>query len=211
MPMSKHRILRLQRVQEDRRSLCNTGYMTALCPYHAGLRAAVLSQSEAQRWDQAVDEWEIVDCEEDPHHEASCVCGQADLRYLFTIANAYNGNTLFPIGSVCINRFGRQDLTEQASIREQLFRLLHAIEDGRFISLDTDYFSRKLLMFLYEDGAFEPNKFNGFDPAVDYQFMLSMFNMRHEPTDAQARKMRALMVTSIKPYLRRIRHQRPAR
>lgn len=55
------------------------------------------------------------------------MCGHPELRYLFTIVNSRNGNDLFPIGSVCINRFGRQDLDESASIREQMFRLLHAL------------------------------------------------------------------------------------
>jgi hypothetical protein len=166
--------------------------------------AAVLSRSEAQEWRHAVLEWEIDACEEDPLLESSCLCGHPELRYLFTIVNTLNDNTLFPIGSVCINRFGREDLSEEASIREHLFRVLHAIEGRQFISLNSDFFSRKLLRFLYEDGAFQPNEFNGFDPEVDYQFMLNMFNMRNEPSPAQARKIRAVIVSSIRPHLLRM-------
>jgi hypothetical protein len=176
--------------------------MGEISTYHATLVREVLDLSEARSWDRAVLEWEISACEEDPHQSSSCVCGHPDLRYLFTIVNAMNGNRLFPIGSVCINRFGREDLNETASIREQMFRLLHALEGGRFITLSTDFFSRKLLGYLFQQGAFRPNEYNAFDSEVDYQFMLQMFNMHDDPSPAQKKKIRAVIVASIIPYLR---------
>jgi len=51
------------------------------------------------------------------------VCGHQQLRYLFTIENGRNGNVLFPIGSVCIKQFGRQDLDDEAAIREIVARV----------------------------------------------------------------------------------------
>jgi hypothetical protein len=176
--------------------------MGEISSYNAALIHKVVDRSEARSWDRAVLEWEITACEEDARMESSCVCGHPDLRYLFTIVNSLNGNQLFPIGSVCIDRFGRQDLAETASIREQMFRLLHALEDGRFITLSTDFFSRKLLRHLFEEGAFRPNEYNEFDGEVDYQFMLQMFNMHNDPSPAQQKKIRAVIVASIIPYLR---------
>jgi hypothetical protein len=162
----------------------------------------VMASSEASTWDRAVGEWEIAACEEDVRVRSACICGQPHLRYLFTIVNTINGNQLFPIGSVCIEKFGRRDLADEATVREQLFKLMHAIEGGHFIRLSSEYFSRKLLRFLFEDGAFEPNLHNRYDPEADYHFMLDMFNQRLDPTDAQGAKIRAIIVTQIKPYLR---------
>ena len=75
--------------------------------YVQNLIVRVIDASEADTWENAVQEWEIVDCEEDEDLTESCVCGKEELRYLFTIRNVYNGNLLFPIGSSCIKKFGR--------------------------------------------------------------------------------------------------------
>lgn len=73
--------------------------------YVQNLIVRVINASEADNWENAVQEWEIVDCEEDEDLSESCVCGKEELRYLFTIRNVYNGNLLFPIGSSCIKPF----------------------------------------------------------------------------------------------------------
>ena len=82
-----------------------------------------------------------------------------------------------------------------------MFKLLKAIRDNEYITLNKQYFSRKLLKSLYERGAFIPNKYNNFDGYSDYTFMLDMFNKRKTPSEAQQRKIRAIIVASIKPYL----------
>lgn len=70
--------------------------------YRTNLIQKVLDKSEGNTWNEAVQEWMIDDCEEDDSLESSCICGKEELRYLFTIRNVRNGNTLFPIGSSCI-------------------------------------------------------------------------------------------------------------
>lgn len=89
----------------------------------------VIELSQSSDWDTAVAEWEIADCEEDDTLSESCVCGKEHLYYLFTIENAINGNTLFPIGSSCIKKFGRDDLDDEAAVREKMFSGLR--RDGR--------------------------------------------------------------------------------
>ena len=88
----------------------------------------VLDNSESKTWELAVTEWEISDVEEDENLEESCICGKEHLRYLFTIKNKLNGNTLYPIGSSCIKKFERDDLKYEVDVKEQLFKLLHAVE-----------------------------------------------------------------------------------
>lgn len=141
----------------------------------------VIELSQSNNWDTAVAEWEIADCEEDDTLSESCVCGKEHLYYLFTIENAINGNTLFPIGSSCIKKFGRDDLDDEAAVREKMFKLYHAVEDNRFISLSPEFFSRKLLKKLYDEGAFDC-EYNGYDGYDDYEFILKMFNKRDKPS-----------------------------
>jgi hypothetical protein len=150
--------------------------------YFKNLVEAVVDRSEAQTWVDAVKE---------------------NLRYLFTIRNSVNGNELFPIGSRCINKFQRRELDDIANILEQRFRLLHAIENKRYIALSTDFFFRKLLLFLFDEGVFFPNEFNHYNPEADYRFMVEMFNKRDKTsiTAGQRRKINSIIAFQIKPYL----------
>ena len=95
----------------------------------------VMDNSDSNDWDSAVTEWEISDVEEDELLEESCICGKEHLRYLFTIENQLNGNVLYPIGSSCIKKFERDDLKYEVGVKEQLFKLLHAVEDNEFLQL----------------------------------------------------------------------------
>ena len=44
--------------------------------YVQNLIVRVINASEADTWENAVQEWEIVDCEEDEDLSESCVCGK---------------------------------------------------------------------------------------------------------------------------------------
>lgn len=132
----------------------------------------VLALSESNIWEIAVKEWKIADCEEDLSRSSDCICGKENLRYLFTIENELNGNYLYPIGSSCIRKFGREDLQSETKVQEDMFRLLHAVENNEFITLDSGYFTRKLIIALYEEGAFEDNAYNNYDGMNDCQFLL---------------------------------------
>lgn len=175
--------------------------MSNISIYRKNLIEAVLKLSEANNWDAAVNEWQIDDVEEDETLSESCVCGKENLRYLFTIRNTLNGNTLFYIGSMCIKKFGRGDLDSEVTIKEKLFKLLHAIENNEFLELSSECFSRNLLRYLFDIGAFKPTSYNNFDPYNDYTFMLDMFNKRNR-TISQEKKATAIILNSIRPFLR---------
>lgn len=169
--------------------------------YVKNLINTVIEKSVNKSWNTAVLEWEIDDVIEDENHESSCICGKENIRYLFTIKNINNQNTLFPIGSSCIKKFEREDLNELTLVNEKLFKLFHAVKANAFITLDSKYFSRKLLKYLFDQGAFPPNQHNKYNGDKDYDFMLKMFNMRGEPSENQLKKIRAIILNSIKPYL----------
>lgn len=170
--------------------------------YYTNLIRKVIELSESDFWEEAVEEWDIIDCEEDLSCSSVCVCGKENIKYLYTIMNRYNESVLFPIGSSCINKFGRRDLREVTSLIEDQFRLFHAVEEGRFLSLNTELFSRKLLKWLYEEGAFD-TEYNGYDGENDYQFMVRMFNKHDKDriTINQDRKIKAILLNSVRPFL----------
>lgn len=174
--------------------------------YYENLIQVVLDKSERDNWHQAVVEWVVDDCEEDDECESSCICGKENLKYLFTIRNVLNGNILYPIGSSCIKKFERRELNDTAAIHQQLFKLLHAIENNEFITLSSDLFSKKLLEYFYDEGVFQANSHNHFNPEDDYEFLLKMFRKRDKDsiTTFQQRKITAIIMTSIRPYLRSI-------
>jgi hypothetical protein len=111
---------------------------------------------------------------------------------------------LHPIGSSCIKRFKRDDLNEYTTIMEKLYKLLHAYEERERIELDSKYFSRKLIEYLFEEAVFTPDKYNGFDSEKDYVFMINMFNKaaRGNITSAQQSKINGIIGFKIIPYLK---------
>jgi len=172
--------------------------------YYRNLIATVLRLSESNEWESAVNEWCIEGVEEDETLAESCVCGKEELRYLFTIRNTINESTLSPIGSSCIKKFERTDLNEEIAVKIKLFKLLHAIEKNKFLTLSAELFSRKLLRHLYDVAVFKASRFNNFDPYNDYQFMLDMFNKCQRRTEKEDKRVSAIILNSIKPSLRQM-------
>lgn len=168
------------------------------------LKKRVIEVSESKNWEIAKGEWEVEGCKEDKRVQTDCVCGKENIKYLFTIRNKENGNQLYPIGSTCIKKFGRNDLDEVIKKYVDRFKLLHAVEEGEFIELSPEYFSRKILLSLYEDGAFQKTEYNKYNEYNDYEFLLRMFNKRNKEnmTEGQRRKISAIILNEIKPFLK---------
>lgn len=170
---------------------------------HERLVAAIMENSRARYWEDAVLEWEIEDYAEDSSLRESCICGQKHLRYLYTIRNRETNVVLEPIGSTCIQKFDRKDLDDFTATTERMFELLHAVQDNKYIELSSELFSRKLLFELYEDGAFQANEYNNYNGYNSYEFLLKMYNKRnkHMITPGQHRRIDAIILNDIKPYL----------
>lgn len=163
------------------------------------LQKVVIENSESDYWEDAVDEWEIIDCNIDDKMKEICICGHEGLRYCFTIQNRYNYNQLYPIGSSCILQFGRSDLRQTVKIYEELFRIRTKHYNRERITLED--FSRKLLQFFLDENAFKATRYNNYNPENDYEFMLQMFNRRSELTERQQAKVNAIIISSIIPYI----------
>ncbi len=167
------------------------------------LKRAVLARSHHTHWSSAVNEWQIVDLEEDPSGAGICVCGQLNLVRLFTIKNSITGQSLFPIGSSCINHFGRTDLNQEVNLLEALAKIRSALQSGRPVSFDTQYFSRALLEWLYDENVFTPDQWNEGDGWNDYDFLLTMFNKRKKDTitSRQRYKLAAIVRNKVFPFV----------
>lgn len=119
---------------------------------------------------------------------------------LFTITNKHNGARLYPIGSTCVQKFGRTDLNRQVTLYSDLFRLRAAILDSTPITLTSDYFSRAMIEYLNDQGAFTPDRW---DADGGYAFMLDMFNKRKkdEITRPQLAKIALLLNRKVIPFV----------
>lgn len=160
----------------------------------------VVASSENSNWNNARTEWSVVDVSEDETAESQCICGKENLRYLYTIKNNLNGKTLFPIGSQCINQFKQENLNNDVTTYRRLLELQQAVEKNKFITLNSTYFSRKLLLYIYKNGAFKPNKYNHNNPKEDYEFLLKMFNKKKHPDKIYQKKITALIMNAIIPF-----------
>lgn len=153
----------------------------------------VVALSCADDFESARYEWDLVDRDIDPDCLQSCVCGKEGLRYLFTIRNRETGAKLYPIGSSCIELFGRQDLDQQVSVARQMYAVLAEYRESGTLALNGGAISRAVLKKLYEEGCFDPNSYNDGNPDVDYQFLVKMFNRRNKLSEGQRRKVWVLL------------------
>ena len=176
--------------------------------YVENLIRTVIDESLADNFKEAVEEWDIIDCEVDENCSSRCICGKESIKYLFRIKNRFTKAELFPIGSRCIQKFERRDLNIQVTTYEKLGKLYEAIRNNQYIKLNSEYFSRNLLATLYSLGAFEDNEFNGYNAMNDFRFLRDMFNLRKEPTQKQQRKISGLIAYQIKPFIQDLMHYR---
>ena len=107
--------------------------------YTDNLIGTVIGLSVADDWEGARREWEIVGCEVDETHSATCVCGKEGLRYVYTIANTETGETLciaeVTRASSCTSctskmRFDRQSTTDMMVITTTYSCLTCSTEDS---------------------------------------------------------------------------------
>lgn len=169
--------------------------------YFGALQKAVVDASRSTSWMGAVGEWEVTGLEEHPQAAGICVCGKTGLLCLYTIHNPVTGETLFPIGSVCVNLFGVDELDADVDVLKRLFQIRTAILAGKTLELTTEYFSRAVLADLWENGAFPPNDYNRRNGDNDYKFLLDMFNQRHELTVPEEKKVWVLVNRTIPSFL----------
>lgn len=168
------------------------------------LKSAVLDKSSAANWIAARAEWDIAHFEEDASRKGVCICGQPNLTKLFTIRNRNTGDELYPIGSSCIEHFGRRDLDAEADLLPSLSRLRESILVGGEFDLAPPLFSKALFDHFLKEGVFTPDRWNGRNGQGDYDFLMGLFRKRDKDSisDAKWRKASTIISKKIVPYLR---------
>ncbi len=166
---------------------------------HGNLIGEVLEYSVSKKWERAVLEWDIVGCDEDNDRVSTCICGKTGLKYLYTIKNKNNKKELYPIGSECICRFGRDDMNSLTKVMAEERKLYNAVVNNKSVK---GMLSRKLIDYMYENGCFIPNKFNSYNPENDRKFFMEMFNKRTSRSEKQSQKLSILWKNYIVPYLK---------
>jgi hypothetical protein len=167
------------------------------------LRRAVIDMSVASKWKTAILEWAVTSVEEHPDSEGECICGQTNLLWMYTITNVTNHAEMFPIGSSCVNHFERSDLNQQVAVFRKLVQLRGAARAGSQITLTTEYFSRAVLDYLFDAGAFTPDQYNGDNGENDWEFLRKMFGIRDKTTinSKQQWKLMKLLEQKIVPFV----------
>ena len=65
--------------------------------YQENLIKTVMDKSWGNTWEEAVQEWDIIDCAEDNSLSRSCICGKEQIKYLYRLHNRKTNQWLFPI------------------------------------------------------------------------------------------------------------------
>lgn len=161
------------------------------------IRATLVRTVEAAAglpWDVARRGFDVTDMDIDEAAAGECVCGQPNLRYLYTIEHL-SGAVLYPIGSDCIHHFGVVGMVNKARTLRHLHDVAAVVARGEHLTLRGP--GRNLtaarLLALYDSGAFTASAWNGGDPANDYDFLLRMLRKRNEPSGPAVRKVAALL------------------
>lgn len=163
------------------------------------------NSSNQEDFEKAKHEWEIISADIDPEQTYSCICGQKHLKYLYRIRNKINNKTLGYIGNDCIKKFRRTDMNAKLSAFQKECTLVKfCAENGLYIDWPQQkhLFSVSLIERIYNKGGFKPTQYNHYDPKVDYEFFLRMFRKRDDASPNELKRVRAILATQIKPYIR---------
>lgn len=80
------------------------------------LRSAVIAASDAGTWKKALLEWDVT-----------------SLLWMYTVTNEVNGAELFPIGSSCVDHFGRTDLNRRVEVLHKLAFVQATANAGKLV------------------------------------------------------------------------------
>ena len=96
--------------------------------YQENLIKTVMDKSWGNTWEEAVQEWDIIDCAEDNSLSRSCICGKEQIKYLYRLHNRKTNQWLFPIGSSCIKKFQRRIYRKKLRLQRQCLNYYMRLE-----------------------------------------------------------------------------------
>ncbi len=167
---------------------------------NARLVEKIIEYSVSNDWIEASQEWYDYDMVVDSTMSESCICSQPNLKYQFTIKNKINEKELFPIGSECIKFFQDEVMTSSIQIRLDIQALVDHVLAGKYIAYDSPLFTRKVLTYLHEHGAFKPDDTSLLtEDALFEIFWKSRFSYKTASV-SQIKTSKRTIMTNIIPY-----------
>lgn len=164
---------------------------------------SIIGKSNSEAWSEAVKEWCVSRLEDIPSLTESCICGKPEIRYCYEIKNQKNSHIIYPIGSSCIKKFGRDDFVKIDESYIGLLKLAEKLKNNEFIKFNKENgFSRKLIDYMYKKGVFKSNN-NDYKGTQEGErdFLIKMFNKRNEPSKPEQSKINAIIKFNIIPFL----------
>ena len=156
------------------------------------LFSTVIDHSESKIWESAILEWEVVDYKERPHSQ--CICGHSNIKYCYTIFNNVTGIYLYPIGSVCIKKFGNENLDYQMDLMLRINKLKKEFEVFVDYEKIKDILNQNLIDFFKEKKVFENDE--------EYEFISRVLSSKKkEPSIGQEKWLKGILFYKIKPFL----------
>ena len=92
-------------------------------------------------------------------------------------------------------------MSASVTVLHRLLELRAAFIAQKRVDITSEYFSRAVLAYLWQNGAFPPNEYNRSNGDNDYKFLLDLFNQQHEFTQKEERKVWVLLNRTIKNFV----------
>ena len=99
-------------------------------------------------------------------------------------------------------------LNEQLRYRDMLRKISLAKENKKKVELTSEFFTEPFIEWLLDEGAFPENRFNGYDPSSDADFLKEMLPRKGDWSPEQQRKIRAIILYSVIPFAEKMTSHR---
>lgn len=92
---------------------------------------------------------------------------------------------------------------KQLRYRDMLRKIGLAKKNKTKVELTSEFFTKPFIEWLLDEGAFPENRFNGYDPSSDADFLKGMLLLKGDWAPEQQRRIRAIIRNSIIPFAER--------
>lgn len=99
-------------------------------------------------------------------------------------------------------------LNEQLRYRDMLRKIGLAKKNKKKVELTSEFFTKPFIEWLLDEGAFQGNRFNRYDPSSDADFLKKMLRRKGDWYPEQQRKIRAIILNSVIPFAEKMMSHR---
>lgn len=96
--------------------------------YQENLIKTVMDKSWGNTWEEAVQEWDIIDCAEDNSLSRSCICGKEQIKYLYRLHNQKQTNGCFRLEVHVLKNFNAKIYRKKQQLQKQCLNYYMLLE-----------------------------------------------------------------------------------